>query len=283
MTIVYVHGGVSGLVKPDIPDLQRFVRAGAEQAAALDAIEAAIHGLEDDPAFNAGFGSVLNIEGGLEMDAGIAYGPTGRAAGVANVTVRHAISLARKVLEETPHVLMTGPGAQELGAAMEQLADTSPEERERWEKARAEGTLHSAKYGAPEHVDTVGAVVLDDTGALAAGSSTGGVFAKLPGRVGDAPIFGAGLYASLTAAVVGTGVGEVFLETLAAFRTARLIETGADPQSACERTIAELGQRAPVAAGLLALDQEGRAGAAYRGGSWAVGGPDGPVAATRID
>ena len=282
MTIVYVHGGVSGLVKPDIPDLQRFVRAGAEQAAALDAIEAAIHGLEDDPAFNAGFGSVLNIEGGLEMDAGIVHGPTGRVAGVANVTVRHPISLARKVMDETPHVLLTGPGAHGLGRTMEQLADTSPEERERWEKARSEGTLHGAAYGAPEHVDTVGAVVLDDAGALAAGSSTGGVFAKLPGRVGDAPIFGAGLYASTDAAVVGTGVGEVFLESLAALRVGVAIERGADPQEACEEIIALLGRRAQVPAGLLALDAGGRAGAAYRGGSWAVGGAFGAVDAVRL-
>ena len=283
MTIVYVHGGVSGLVKTDIPDLERFVRAGAAMDSALDAVEEAIKGLEDDPAFNAGFGSVLNIEGGLEMDAGIVHGPSGRVAGVANVTVRNPISLARKALDETPHVLMTGPGAQALGRSMPQLADTSPEERERWAKARAEGTLHSGKYGAPEHVDTVGAVVLDGDGVLAAGSSTGGVFAKLPGRVGDAPVFGAGLYASAAAAVVGTGVGEVFLESLAAFRTGELIERGEHPQAACERIIATLGERAPVAAGLLALDASGRSGAAYRGGSWAVAGPPGPVTAVRLD
>lgn len=283
MTIVYVHGGVSGLVKSDIADLERFVRAGAEQGSALDAVETAIRGLEDDPLFNAGYGSVLNIEGGLEMDAGIVHGPSGRVAGVANVTVRNPISLARKALEETPHVLLTGPGAQALGRAMEQLPDTSPEERERWATARAEGTLHSAKYGAPEHVDTVGAVVLDDDGVLAAGSSTGGVFAKLPGRVGDAPIFGAGLYASAAAAVVGTGVGEVFLETLAAFQAGELIERGEDPQRACEEVITALGRRAPVPAGLLALDGSGRPGAAYRGGSWAVAGPAGPVVAVRLD
>lgn len=283
MTIVYVHGGVSGLVKSDIPDLHRFVHAGTQERAALDAVEAAVKGLEDDPAFNAGFGSVLNIEGGLEMDAGIVHGPTGRVAGVANVTVRNPISLARKVMDETPHVLVTGPGAQALGRSLEQLDDTSPEERERWSKARAEGGLRSGSYGAPEHVDTVGAVVLDDGGVLAAGSSTGGVFAKLPGRVGDAPVFGAGLYASSAAAVVGTGVGEVFLETLAAFRTGELIERGEHPQAACERIITALGERAPVAAGLLALDTSGRSGAAYRGGSWAVAGPEGPVTAVRLD
>ena len=283
MTIVYVHGGVSGLVKTDIPPLDRFAAAGAEHASAVDAVEHAVRGLEDDPAFNAGFGSVLNIEGGLEMDAGIAHGPTGRVGGVANVTVRNPISLARKVMEETPHVLLTGAGAQALGRSMDHLEDTSPEERERWNRARDSGALHSLDYGAPEHVDTVGAVALDERGDLVAGSSTGGVFAKLPGRVGDAPIFGAGLFASAQAAVVGTGVGEVFLESLAALRVGVLIERGAEPQEACEEIIALLGRRSPVTAGLLALDRTGRAGAAYRGGSWAAGGATGPLDAVRLD
>ena len=283
MAIVYVHGGVSGLPKPDRPDLARFVAAGGEHARALDAVEHAVRALEDDPRFNAGFGSVLNIEGGLELDAGIVAGATGRVGGVANVAVRHPISLARRVMEETPHVLVTGAGAEALGADMERLSDTSPEERSRWEEERKKGTLHPATYGSPEHVDTVGALALDAGGELAAGSSTGGVFAKLPGRVGDAPIFGTGVYASASAAVVGTGVGEVFLEGLAALRAGLLIEQGGHPQEACEHVIALLGRRSTAAAGLLAIDVSGGVGAAFRGGSWAVAGPGGGIEPTRLD
>lgn len=283
MATVYVHGGVSGLPKADLPALDRFVASGARCATALDAVEHAVRDLEDDPRFNAGFGSVLNIDGGLELDAGIVAGDTGRVGGVANVTVRHPITLARRVMQETPHVLITGAGARALGDDLEQLADTSPEERERWRAARDDGKLHPATYGSPEHVDTVGAVALGDDGSIAAGSSTGGVFAKLPGRVGDAPIFGTGIYASRSAAVIGTGVGEVFLEGLAALRAGQLIEQGAHPQEACEQTIAYLGTRSGAAAGLLALDASGRAGAAFRGGSWSVGGPEGAVVATKLD
>ena len=281
MTIVYVHGGVSGLVKEEA-DLSRFVAAGASHAGCLDAVERAVRALEDDPRFNAGFGSVLNTDGGLEMDAGIVDGTTGRFGGVANVTVRHPVSLARRVAEQTPHVLITGTGASALGDDMEQLEDTSSDERQRWADARAAGSLGASSYGSPEHVDTVGAIALDASGRLAAASSTGGVFGKLPGRVGDSPVLGAGLYASQSAAVLGTGVGELFLETMAAFRAGYAIERGAAPQEACEEIIELLGTRSDATAGLMALDAEGSFGAAYRGGSWAVAGPNGRVAVARL-
>lgn len=254
---------------------------------ALDQVEGAIHVLEDHPDLNAGYGAVLNQAGDIELDAGIADGATGRMGGVANVRVRHPISLARRVMEETPHVLLTGPGAVEFGRTEEQLGDTTPEQRRRWQLARDDGALGLRYYGDPARVDTVGAVALDEDGRLAAGSSTGGVFGKLPGRVGDAPIFGAGMYADEMVAVVGTGVGELFLAGLAAMRVARHVSGGASPQAACELVIAELadilitGLDRP-SAGLLALDARGRMGAAYRGGSWPVEGPDGPVAAVRV-
>lgn len=281
VTTVYVHSGVSGLDRGDTPSLVPLAEAGTAASNALDAVELAARALEDDPRFNAGFGSVLNIEGALEMDAGIASS-SGRCGGVANVRVRHPVTLARRVLEETPHVLMTGAGANALGADMEHLTDTSPEQRQRWEQARADGSLGSVAYGSPEFVDTIGAVALDADGDLAAASSTGGVFAKLAGRVGDAPIFGAGIFASRGAAVVGTGVGEAFLETLAALRAAVLIERGRHPQEACEEVIAFLGRRSDATAGLLALDASGRVGAAYRGGSWAVGGSSGDLKPVRL-
>ena len=238
--------------------------------------------LEDHPELNAGIGSVVTREGNIELDAGIADGASRSAGGVAGVTVRHPISLARRVMEQTPHVLITGAGAMALASDLERLDGPTERQRIRWATALDSGELEPDRFGAPEHVDTVGAVALGSSGGLAAGSSTGGVFGKLPGRVGDAPIFGAGVFANEQVSVIGTGVGEVFLEALASVRVALMVEQGDDPQHACERVIEFLGTRSEAAAGLLALDRDGRVGAAYRGASWTVEGPDGPVKATKL-
>ncbi|MBA2427380.1 MAG: isoaspartyl peptidase/L-asparaginase [Actinobacteria bacterium] len=282
MTTVYVHGGVAGQPKDDLPSLATSIPEALGATGALDAVELAVRALEDDPRLNAGWGSVLNRDGGIELDAGIVDGATGRCGGVAGVAVRHPISLARRVLEDTPHVLLTGTGGRALGTDMTPLDASTQEQHERWRRASADGSLSLEDYARPDHVDTVGAVALDDGGHLAAGSSTGGVFGQMPGRVGDAPIFGAGVYASAGAAVVGSGVGELFLETLACARAGRLIEEGMDPQSACEQVIAYLGSRSPASAALLALDSSGDVGAAFRGGSWAVEGREGAVRATGV-
>jgi L-asparaginase / beta-aspartyl-peptidase len=281
---VYVHGGVAGTTK-EPQALGDAVQAGVTAASALDAVQAAVVVLESDPALNAGFGSVLSRVGTIELDAGIADGATGKCAGVANVRARNPVLLARAVLERTPHVLLAGQGAdafaKELGLAF--LDDTTREQRSRHERALEQGRLGQETYGTPENVDTVGAVALDGENRLAAASSTGGVFGKLPGRVGDAPVFGAGYYASEGVAVVGTGVGEEFLKTLACLQAGRQIELGDSPQAACAKVILDMGTRgAGGPAGLLALDREGRVGAAYRGASWTVEGPDGPVAAAVI-
>lgn len=280
MTIVAVHGGVSGTPKETYA-LGYASAAGRACASALDAVERAVRALEDDPRLNAGTGSVLNAAGELELDAGVMDGASGRAGGVANVAVRNPVVLARRVLEDTPHVLVTGEGARALGADLEAIAP-SAQQRARYERARAEGLLDPARFGDPEHVDTVGAVALGDDGALAAASSTGGVFGKLPGRVGDAPVPGAGLYADEHAAVVGTGVGELFLRTSACLRVALLIAGGAGPQEACERVIARLGTLGPYPAGLLALGRDGRVGAAYRGAAWPVACSAGPLTPARL-
>ncbi len=280
MSVVFVHGGVSGTVKEQPPSL----RVAFEDLAGshLDLVEKALRALEDHPDLNAGYGAVLNRHGEIELDAGIADGSTGSVGGVANVTVRYPITLARMVLENTPHVLVTGRGAHDLATGMEQLSSTTPERVTDYERASRSGALDLDSFGAPEHVDTVGAVALDDSGRLAAGSSTGGVFGKMRGRVGDAPIVGAGFYASGSAAVVGTGVGELFLKTSASLRVALLMESGAHPQEACEQVIRFLGERKDSAAGLLALDHLGRVGAAYRGGSLRVEGVDGVVEAVQL-
>ena len=285
LTIVFVHGGVSGRVRGDLPRLDYAVEAGVRHGGALDAAEAAVRALEDDPTTNAGLGATVASDGSLELEAGIVDGGAGRFGAIANVRVRHPVSAARLVMDETPHVLLTGRGAEAFvrDRALDPLEEITPEVRAQWEAARRQGTLTPGHYGRSDRVDTVGAVVLDGFGTLAAASSTGGVFGKLPGRVGDSPVLGAGIYACPEAAVVGTGVGELFVETLACFRTAALIEQGRHPQEACEEVIRHLGARRTSSAGLLALDASGRSGAAYRGGSWGVEGPGGVVGAVRLD
>lgn len=279
---LFVHGGVSGIEKKVLPDLSPAVRAGSSEAIALDMIEAAVRTLEDDPALNAGYGAVLDITGSVSLDAGIADGATGSFGAVAGVTVANPITLARRVLERTPHSFMIGAGAMTLGGDME-VVTIAPDRRAQWEEARDGGTLNPDAYGQPDKVDTVGAVAIDASGRLAAGSSTGGVFGKLPGRVGDSPVFGAGFYASQRAAVVGTGVGELFLKTLACARVGILIESGIAPQEACAEVIATLGRRATTSAGLLAIDAKGDHGCTYRGGSLSVFGLDGPVDPTPVE
>jgi beta-aspartyl-peptidase (threonine type) len=247
----------------------------------VDIVEAAVRVLEDDPALNAGFGAVLDAAGGVSLDAGIADGSTGSFGAVAGVTVANPISLARRVLVSTPHALMIGDGAMALAGGLAEVR-VAPERRSQWMDAERAGRLGPETYGRPEKVDTVGAVAIDDAGRPAAGSSTGGVFGKLPGRVGDSPVFGAGFYASSKAAVVGTGVGELFLETLACARVGDLIERGASPQEACDDVIGFLGTRATTSAGLLAIDATGEHGCSYRGGSLSVFGPDGRIVPVRF-
>ena len=283
MTIVFAHGGVSARSPEGGPPSLAHCFHDAEPArSALDAVELAVRALEDDEELNAGFGAVLTLDGRVQLDAGISDGASGAFGGVATVTVRHPVTLARRVMEQTPHVLFSQEGAMALAGGMERLDTTTAAQRRRWERAKREGVLDAARYPSPESADTVGAVALGDDGALAAASSSGGVFGKMPGRVGDACIFGAGVYASSSAAVVGTGIGELFIETLAAARAGRLIEDGMHPRKACEKVIALLGERRTTSAGLLALDAEGRAGAAYRGRSLPVEGPDGPLEAARM-
>lgn len=276
-----VHGGVSGLEK-ELPPIAHALESAAGAPTALEAVERAICALEDDPELNAGFGSVLNLDGNVELDAGIADGARQRSGAVTSVGVRHPILLARRVMEDTPHVFMSGSGAMELGSDLEVLASTTDDQIRRWEKARDAGTLSPKHFGAPQHVDTVGAIALDDAGDLVAGSSTGGVFGKLPGRVGDACIFGAGFYASPQAAVMGTGVGELFIECLAAARVGFAIESGEHPQGACEEVISFMGRRRESTAGLIALDRHGQVGAAFRGGALRVESTDGAIEPRRL-
>jgi len=253
-----LHGGSGVIERADLrPEQDRAYRAALAQAAeagaavlriggaALDAVEAAIHVLEDDPLFNAGRGAVFTAEGRNELDAAIMDGATLEAGAVAGATrIRNPISAARAVMERSQHVLLSGGGADAFAAA-EGLARVEPSyffvER-RWralEKQLAReglpipprpgGASRDETHAALAHDEgkrgTVGVVARDTNGNLAAGTSTGGTTGKRWGRVGDSPLIGAGTYASnRSAAVSGTGEGEYFIRLAVARTICALVE-----------------------------------------------------------
>lgn len=232
---------------------------------ALDAVEEAIKVLEDSPFFNAGHGSVFNQEGKNEMDAAIMDGQTLKAGAVACVTtIKNPISAARLVMERTRHVLLIGSGAerfvQEQGLEMVDPAYFFTQRR--WDEyRRAKNQAHQGQQAAKKinKFGTVGAVSLDRTGNLAAGSSTGGMPNKKQGRVGDSPIIGAGIYANnATCAVSCTGQGECFMRQVAAYQVSSLTELGKlSLQQAGQEVlqkILDLGGQG----GLIAVDQAGQ-------------------------
>jgi len=237
---------------------------------AVDAVVEAIKVLEDSEIFNAGVGSVLNVLGEAEMDAGIIDGRTLRAAGVAAVTrARHPIELARLVMEKTDHVLIVGRGADRLADlfGLEPKPTTPPRVMERyrqlmknidnvryWKKLREILLLMMPNIG-----DTVGAVAIDNEGNIAAGASTGGVWLKLPGRVGDSPIPGAGFYAdNRGGGASATGLGETIIMTNLTKLAVDLMIQGKNSEEACIAAIKELTNRfGPDTAGIIAIDARG--------------------------
>lgn len=198
----------------------------------LDAVEAVIRILEDDPQFNAGKGAVFNAAGSHELDASIMDGKSLNCGAVAGVSiVKNPISCARKVMTETRHVLLAGPGAesfakqQQLDLVEPTYFDT-PGEKESWEeyksrKSKSGGMQFDSQFTPRWSIGTVGCVALDSHGNLAAGTSTGGMTDKKYGRVGDSPIVGAGTYAdNQTCAVSGTGIGEQYIRHAVAYDVA---------------------------------------------------------------
>jgi isoaspartyl peptidase/L-asparaginase-like protein (Ntn-hydrolase superfamily) len=251
--VLVVHGGAG---KRTDPAAEPRYRAGLEEAlrrgsavlagggSSLDAVEVVVSYLEDEPAFNAGKGSVLTHVGTHELDAAIMDGRDRSAGAVAGVrTVRHPVHLARLVMEKTPHVLLAGEGAEAFAAemAVERVENSwfdTPHRRRQLEEAleeeRGERPAGSASSGP---MGTVGAVALDRAGHLAAATSTGGTTNKLPGRIGDSPLVGAGTWADdATCAVSGTGKGEQFIRNAVASRVSMLMAYGGRslPQAAEE-------------------------------------------------
>lgn len=272
---IVVHGGAGVIERTSMsPKTNAAYRASMAQAtqagaqvldkggSSLDAIEAAVHILEDDPLFNAGRGAVFAADGRNELDAAIMDGSGLRAGAVAGVTrTRHPISLARAVMEKSPHVFLVGAGADEfsVNAGLEQVDPSFFFTERRWQSLvqqlkkeglptppRPEGAPpppagHVAQIDAPgaHRFGTVGVVALDRQGNVAAGTSTGGTQAKRWGRVGDSPIIGAGTYASnQSCAVSATGVGEYFIRLTVAREICALVQyKGMKLQQAADQVI----------------------------------------------
>jgi beta-aspartyl-peptidase (threonine type) len=270
--VLAVHGGAGTLPRGSITaeeergfrdGLERALRAGVALidagGASLDAVEAAVRVLEDDPNFNAGRGAVFNTDGGHELDASIMDGRDLRCGAVAGVrNTRNPISLARLVMERSGHVMMAGAGA-DIFALRNGVPYTTQDwfyTRRRWD------ALTMVKDGRPATVEigeTVGAVAVDRHGDVAAGTSTGGMTNMLAGRVGDSPIVGAGTYAdNRTVAISCTGTGEGFIRGVAAYDVSALMEyAGAGVRDAAARVITEKIPALGATGGAIALDPHG--------------------------
>jgi beta-aspartyl-peptidase (threonine type) len=258
-----VHGGAKEIApekeKANRDGCLAALSAGAamlrEGGSALEAVEASIRVLEDDPTFNAGRGSVRNSDGEVEMDAALMDGAALDVGGVAAIRgVRHPITVARLMLREPP-TLLVAEGARRFaeahGAETCDPADLL---------LAAEDTGH----------DTVGCVALDVMGNLAAGTSTGGLEGSPPGRVGDSPVPGCGLYAdNSVGAVAFSGDGESIVRRTLAARVMQLLESG-PPQAAIEATLDRLGDVGGEAGGIV-LDRKGQIGWAHNSSHFAVG------------
>jgi beta-aspartyl-peptidase (threonine type) len=265
-----VHGGAFAIPAEELEShragcvqaLERGWKVLADGGTSLDAVAAAVAVLEDDPTFDAGRGSFLNEVGEVELDAAVMDGGHLRTGAVACVTrVANPIHLAHRVLE-SEHAMLVGSGAhrfaEEQGMALCDPAElVVPRELERWRAGtdgRRELVLQQF-FG-----DTVGAVALDERGDLAAATSTGGSPRKLPGRVGDSPLIGAGLYADNEAAAVSvTGHGELIIPLVWAKATVDLARTGMAAAAASSAAVALL-RRNGARAGLIVVDREGRIG-----------------------
>ena len=236
--------------------LERALDAGyavlALGGASLDAVSAAVVALEDDPLFNAGRGAVYNAAGKHELDASIMDGATLRAGAVAAVgRIRNPVLAARAVMEHSPHVLLVGKGAEQF--ARKHGLPLVP-----GKYFHSQARLEALKKGLKRHHGTVGAVALDRRGDLAAATSTGGYTGKLPGRVGDSPLIGAGTYAdNSSCAVSGTGWGEAFMRLALAHEvSARMRHLNEDLIHA-SRGALKLLARVKGDGGLIAVERRG--------------------------
>ncbi len=284
--LLVVHGGsgVPADLSEDLREEYRQALTAALQAgydkianggSSLDAVEAAIVIMEDSPLFNAGRGAVFTHEGRNELDASIMSGRDLEAGAVAGVTtLRNPIQGARAVMEQSPHVMMAGPGA-ELFAERAGLEKVDPGffwTQRRWDalqralerEERSDEQSHLDPVEGDTRPGTVGAAARDRSGNLAAGTSTGGMNNKRHGRIGDSPVIGAGTYAdNSTVAVSSTGWGEKFIRTAAAFNVHAMMAYQEKPVA--EAAAAALDQIAEIDGygGIIAIDKEGNVAMPY--------------------
>lgn len=249
----------------------QFLKRGAP---ALEAVEATIRALEASGLFNAGVGSKLQLDGVRRMDASIMEGRTLRAGAVASIQeVRHPITAARLVMEETAHVLLVGEPATRFARRFKLERQPPPTYAQRMAfraERRAQGVREPQttktlelfarlKAGEAFGRETVGAVALDKRGHVAAGASTGGIALMLPGRVGDTPLIGCGVYADDQAgAVTMTGLGESIVRLAVAKEIVDRLDAGASPAVAARQVLRKLVSRVKGAAGALVLAPDGR-------------------------
>lgn len=302
-----VHGGAGNWPDETIQErhagIQRALASGwgvlSKGGPAIDAVEAAIVALEEDPVFDAGVGSHLNRDGRVQLDAILMDGQTLKSGAIAAVErIRNPIRLARKILEETQHMMFVGAGAEQF-AVEHGMELCAPEdliiERERIAWQRCRETKHDPRHHLAYQTGTVGAVAIDSQGRLFAGTSTGGTCCKLPGRVGDSPLIGCGCYADAEAGGVScTGYGEGIMKIVMAKMAVDLLRgnssasnhrldgvaeqsatTPAHPangekqrdsraaQSVADRCVSVLASRAYANGGLILLDRAGNPAAAF--------------------
>jgi L-asparaginase / beta-aspartyl-peptidase len=279
---IAIHGGAGEIDRTAPAELQQAYRdalaraltvgrdAVAAGAAALDVVELTVRALEEDPLFNSGRGAAFDALGGHELDASIMDGSTLACGAVAGVrTVRNPIRLARQVLERSGHVLLVGEGAESFADAItptvpiERVANDwfdTPMRRAELDRRLAAGAAPGLFAAAPWR-GTVGTVVRDRAGRLAAGTSTGGLTGKRYGRVGDTPLPGAGTYANGQIAVSCTGIGEEFIRHgIARDVAARMEYQAAAVEAAAAGAI---GRLKPGCGGLIAVDAAGRLAAVF--------------------
>jgi beta-aspartyl-peptidase (threonine type) len=279
------HGGAGNWRPGSEDDAIRGMKAAVEKGrsvlvaggGALDAVCAVVVALEDNPIFNAGTGAVLNFDGFCELDACVMDSRESRVGSVAALQrVRNPILVARKVMEETDHVMLAGEGAQRFARVMG-FPDYDPvtparledwkDKRKRLDQVLGKHSLRMRRFlrEHPEYAGgTVGAVAVDAAGSLAAATSTGGVTMKLVGRVGDSPVPGAGNYASRHAAASATGTGEYVLRSLATRAIAEAVGRGMPLAKAMREVLDNLGRDFDADVGIVAVDSAGIPAAMHR-------------------
>jgi L-asparaginase / beta-aspartyl-peptidase len=255
---IIVHGGAGPIRDDSLSERLEGCKAAARAAwkildqggSATDAVETAVVTLEDNPLFNAGTGSTLNRLGEVEMDAAIMEGQSLRAGSVAAVSrIKNPVKLARRIMEDGRHVMLAGEGALLFAR------------RIGFPECPSESLIvdHRRKSWQDKH-GTVGCVAVDSVGQLAVATSTGGIFDKLPGRVGDSPLIGCGTYADGYGAASCTGDGEAIIRVVLAKSAVDLLKAGADPQAAVEEAVALLAAKTGGTGGLILIDSQGKIG-----------------------